>query len=116
MAVLVEGTNQVLLAGRLSAPAEERVLPSGDQLVTFRLVVDRPTGSAGRLRGSPVDTLDCVAWRGDVRRRALTWRPGDVLEVHGALRRRFWRGERGAVSRTEVEVARARRLSGVVEE
>jgi len=33
-----------------------------------------------------------------------------VLEVEGALRRRFWRMGAGAASRSEVEVLRVRRL------
>ena len=46
--------NEVRLCGRLAAEPEERVLPSGDSLVTFRLVVARPAsrrrGPAGRTR------------------------------------------------------------------
>ena len=101
--------NEVLLVGRLAAAPEERVLPSGDALVTWRLVVPRP--APAREGGATVDTLDCAAFRADVRRGASRWSPGDVIEVSGALRRRFWRGAAGASSRTEVEVAAARRLS-----
>ena len=34
--------NDVTLVGRLAAPAEERTLPSGTVLVTFRVIVGRP--------------------------------------------------------------------------
>ena len=34
--------NQVTLLGRVSAPPEGRDLPSGDRLVTLRVIVDRP--------------------------------------------------------------------------
>ncbi|MEZ5116502.1 MAG: single-stranded DNA-binding protein [Candidatus Nanopelagicales bacterium] len=105
--------NEVSLVGRLAASAEQRELPSGDTLVTFRLIIDRPEGrssSGGRSARSPkVDTVDCAAWRADVRRAALRWVPGARVEVHGALRRRFWRTAAGAASRVEVEVASARR-------
>jgi single-strand DNA-binding protein len=37
--------------------------------------------------------------------------PGDIVEVRGSLRRRFWRAGPGAVSRTEVEVVRLRRVA-----
>jgi single-strand DNA-binding protein len=108
-----EPRNEVLLVGRLSAPPEERSLPSGDVLVSFRVVVDRPPI---RRRSAPgrtttVDALECVVWTGPLRRAALGWRPGDVLELEGALRRRFWRVPTGASSRYEVEVSRARRVS-----
>lgn len=104
--------NEVVLVGRVAAPADERELPSGDLLATFRLVVDRPPEpplSAGR-RVS-VDTFDCAAWGAGVRRTARALGAGDVVEVHGALRRRFWRAGAVPASRCEVEVDVLRRLS-----
>ncbi len=112
----VEHRNEVVLAGRLAAAPEVRTLPSGDLLTSFRLVVGRPPAARGRSgrepspRPVPVDTLDCVAWRSAVRRSASGWLPGDILEVTGALRRRFWRSPGGTASRCEVEVVAARRL------
>jgi single-strand DNA-binding protein len=104
--------NELVLVGRLAAAAEERTLPSGDVLVSWRIVVDRPAQSRPDGRRAPsVDALDCVTWRSTVRRSVLSWAPGDTIELSGALRRRFWRGERGPVSRTEVEVSQARRLA-----
>lgn len=103
--------NEVSLAGRLAAPAEEKELPSGDVMATFRVVVARPPARKPAQRAPTIDTIDCVAWRGDVRRTVLGWGAGDVVEVTGALRRRFWRAGAGAVSRTEVEVAKAKRLA-----
>jgi len=101
------GRNEVVLVGRLSAPPEERELPSGDAVVSWRLVVRRPPTSRP---GAPsVDTIDCSSFRSDVRRAAARWSTGDELEVIGALRRRFWRSGTGPASRTEVEVLKARR-------
>lgn len=110
----LETRNEVVLVGRVAAPAEERTLPSGDVIVTWRLIVDRPPG--GRtlpqgVRASTIDTLDCVAWTAGPRRKALGLAAGDVVTVTGALRRRFWRAGAGAVSRCEVEVATVKRLS-----
>lgn len=97
--------NEVRLVGRLAAEAEDRELPSGDSLVTFRLVVDRPEGGASRQK---VDALECAAWGARVRRSVTSWRPGDTVEVSGSIRRRFFRTPAGAASRVEVEVATAR--------
>lgn len=99
--------NEVLLRGRLAAAAESRELPSGDLLVTFRVIVDRARADGERLR---VDTIDCTAWTARVQRSAVAWQPGDRVEVGGSLRRRFRRAAEGATSRVEVEVRRARRL------
>src|SRR5512134_1062903 len=104
--------NEVRVVGRLAAPAFERQLPSGDQLVVWRVVpraVPAVAAVAGH-RPATVDTLDCVGRLDDVRERALSWSTGDVVDVSGALRRRFWRGAAGPVSRCEIEVRSAIRL------
>ena len=104
--------NEVTLVGRVAAAPEQRELPSGDVLTTFRVVVDRPPRVLPEgVRPVSVDTLDCVAWTPALRRAVGAWQPGDVVQVEGALRRRFWRSGAGAVSRTEVEVTRAKRLA-----
>lgn len=109
--------NEVVLVGRLAAVPDVRTLPSGDQLASFRLVVGRPADAGGRsarsltARPVTVDTLDCVSWRGKVRRSVVGWGPGDIVEVTGSLRRRFWRAGAGTASRCEVEVAGVRRLN-----
>jgi single-strand DNA-binding protein len=98
--------NEVRLTGRLSTYVDERVLPSGDEVVSWRLIVDRPAD--GERAG--IDAIDCVAFATRLRRAAVKWQPGEVIEVEGALRRRFWRNDSGTASRFEVEVSRAARL------
>jgi single-strand DNA-binding protein len=126
--------NDVVLVGRVSAEPSPRVLPSGDELLSWRLVVGRVTVgrvTVGRATGSPatgsraagskpattnaptIDTIDCIAYKAAVRRLAARCVGGEILEVHGALRRRFWRGANGLASRYEVEVFAAKRLSPV---
>lgn len=102
--------NEVTLCGRVAAPAEERELPSGDSLVTARIIVDR---DAATLRNSAqrVDTIDCMAWLARVQRTMRAWQPGDTVHIEGSIRRRFFRSQAGPVSRVEVEVKRAKRLA-----
>ncbi len=105
----VTDTNRVTLTGTVAAAPQVRVLPSGDELVTVRVVVRRPPSTR---EGAPtVDTVDCAAWRAAPRRSVARWVPGDRVAVEGALRRRFWRTPAGPASRYEVEVERARRLA-----
>jgi single-strand DNA-binding protein len=99
----IDPVNEVRLVGRLSGEPEEREMPSGDTLRSFRLVVEREAGAAPRSRQRH-DTLDCVVWGGRVKRSVGTWRSGDVVEVTGAIRRRFYRAGAGPVSRVDVEV------------
>jgi single-strand DNA-binding protein len=95
--------NEVVLVGRLSTTAEERELPSGDVVVSWRLVVERPPDA----ERNGIDVLDCAAFGARVRRAAMKWQPGTQIQVEGALRRRFWRSPSGTASRYEVEVSRA---------
>jgi single-strand DNA-binding protein len=103
-----EDRNEVRLVGRVSGAPERRSLPSGDELVSMRLVVSRrPTG---------VDTLDISVGpapppgarrrEGQVGRRLLATaerlEPGDRVEVRGSLRRRWW--GTGGVRQSRVEV------------
>lgn len=110
--------NEVVLVGRVSSAPAERALPSGDVLLTWRVVVERPlevpskrSADGGAERRTPtVDALDCVARAAGVRRTVGGWSEGDVVHVEGALRRRFWRGPSGLSSRHEIEIRTARRL------
>ncbi|HWB66064.1 MAG TPA: single-stranded DNA-binding protein [Mycobacteriales bacterium] len=102
---LTEHRNDVTLVGRLADAPAPRSLPSGDELVSWRLIIERP---AEATRGG-VDVIDCTAWKARLRRTALHWDAGDLVEVSGALRRRFWRGPGGLQSRCEIEAGTATR-------
>jgi single-strand DNA-binding protein len=96
-----EPLNEVRVRGRWVG-AQERQLPSGDELVVARVVVPRPAGG--------VDTLDCAVWAPALRRRAMGLADDALVEVSGSLRRRFWRTPGGPASRYEVEVNAIRRV------
>jgi single-strand DNA-binding protein len=102
------GDNEVFLRGRLAAPAEIRTMPSGDQLCAFRLTVLRPPGDRAK-----VDSIDCASTNSRVRRSVGAAAPGEVLEVTGALHRRFWRSPAGLGSRYEVAVLKIKRRGNV---
>ena len=104
-----DARNEVSLCGRVSILPEERDLPSGVTIVTGRIVVERD--QAARKRSSQrVDTFDLVAWTARPQRAMRSWQPGDVVAVDGAVRRRFFKGASGSVSRVEVEVRSARKV------
>lgn len=97
-----EFQNRVQLVGRISQAPEERVLPSGDSVWTFRVVVPRRR-AAGKSRQS-VDALECAAWTSRARRSVRSWAVDDVVEVSGELHRRFFRAGGTVASRVEVEM------------
>jgi single-strand DNA-binding protein len=92
--------NNVALTARVTSEAEHLDLPSGDSLVKFRVVVPRykPTTKA------TVDTIDCVSFKPVVKRKASSIAVGDIVDISGAIRRRFWKSGAGVASRVEVEV------------
>ncbi len=104
------GLNIVMLRGRLSRPAELRVLPSGDRLVALELSVPR---SGGKTESVPVVWHDPPAAAQDLD-------VDQAVVVLGRVRRRFFRAGGATQSRTEVvaetviparQVKRARSLA-----
>ena len=99
--------NSVHLVGRVTATGEPRELPSGDTVLTMRVVVPRAqrrdTARAG------VDTIDVACWTAAARRSASRCEVDDHVEVEGALRRRFFRAGGAVASRYEVEARRVTR-------
>jgi len=84
--------NLVVVHGRLTRPAELRVLPSGDRLVTLELSIPRP---GERAESVPVSWSDPPAWATDL--------DVDVqVVVVGRVRRRFFGAGGLTRSRTEV--------------
>ncbi len=106
-----EHASGVVLTGRVTTGPEERVLPSGDRVVSFRVSVPRRPTPLGRGSRQRSDWIDCVTGSARCRRSVLRWSVGDVVEVEGVLRRRFLRAPGPAGStRLEVEMLAGRRL------
>ena len=95
--------NDVLLRGRVSAPATTKELPSGDKVVEFRLIITRESREG-------VDTLDIAAWSAKSRKIALTLDSDEWIEVSGSIHRRFWQSPGGVASRWQVAAAEILRL------
>jgi single-strand DNA-binding protein len=95
--------NDLLLRGRVSAEAIEKLLPSGDKVVEFRLIVTRQ-------KRDGVDTLDIAAWSSKSRRSALSLKPNEWVEIAGAVHRRFWQSPGGLASRWQVEALEITRI------
>jgi single-strand DNA-binding protein len=98
-----DSVNAVRLSGRVSAAPDARMLPSGDEVVSFRLVVPR-SASARRRSKQSVDTIECSAWTAKLRRSVRRLDAGDVVTVTGELRRRFTRGAGGPMSWVNVDL------------
>ena len=118
------GRNEVSLEGAVSSSPVTKTLPSGDEVVEFRIVIDRlrsnkPIQSrrlvtdeadeedSGEVKTRKarreVDSLEIAAWRSRERRMALKLQPGDWVSIQGSVHRRFWTSPRGLASRWQIE-------------
>ncbi|CAB4861558.1 MAG: single-stranded DNA-binding protein [Actinobacteria bacterium] len=95
--------NDLLLRGRVSAPAVTKELPSGDKVVEFRLIITRE-------KRDGVDTLDIAAWSAKSRRFAMNLKTDEWIEVSGSVHRRFWKSATGVASRWQVEAIEMARI------
>lgn len=103
--------NIVALRGRLSRPAEERILGSGTRLVAYEVTV--PDRNGGRAETVPVVWFDAPTG-------GLIDGDTEVVVV-GRVRRRFFRAGGATGSRTEVvadtviPASRAKRVATALE-
>jgi single-strand DNA-binding protein len=101
--------SEATVVGRRGARVDQRVLPSGDTVTIFTVVVDRTAKGRGS-SGVQVDSIACQTFRTTVARRLDSLAEGDWIRVDGALRRRFWRSGAGLGSAMEVDVRRLERV------
>lgn len=122
---MAPSVNEVRLVGRVSGAPQPRTLPSGDEVVQLRLVVRRPperghsrstrgpAGPGGDAVSRPVvDTIDVSCWSPLTRRAVGKLADGDMAEIEGSLRRRFYRAGPAVQSRYDVVAAKVRRTKG----
>ena len=105
---LPHSENSVTLVGRLSATVSERELPSGDNVTSFSVIVDRPPRD--RRGKTTVDLIPCQTFSVSIGARVFRLEPGDWIQVTGALRRRFWRSSESAQSALEVQATSVRKV------
>ena len=103
-----EAVNEVRLVGRLAADPQLRELPSGDTVWNLRVVVERAVLPGKEKPRQRVDSLECAVWSGRLKKQVEKWEAGYIVEVSGALRRRFFRAGGATASRVEVELTGGR--------
>lgn len=101
-----EWTNSVHLVGRVTSTAEDVQLPSDTILTRFRIVVPR----AKPTTKTTVDTIDLVAMKAGLQKRARNLELGDIIDVQGQIRRRFWKAGNSVASRVEIEISSLSKL------
>ncbi len=99
--------NKVEITGRLGSNVTTRILPSGDEVTSFTVIVERPEKE--RVGSTKVDTIPCQTFRVSVASKVSGLDVGTVVTARGVLRRRFWKVPSGLGSAMEVEVRSLKR-------
>lgn len=84
--------NKVVLCGRITTTPELRITPSGLNVTSFFLAVNRK-GKQGE--EETADFIPCVAWRGTAEFICKYFRKGSALCITGAIQTRKWQDQRG---------------------
>ncbi len=96
----VEHVNEIVLVGRLSGAPEWREMTGDEQVAVWRLIVEHRNARSPQ---DAIDTIRCVTYDPAIQQDVRTWAHGDVIEVRGSLRHRFWRSPTGPRGLYEVE-------------
>jgi single-strand DNA-binding protein len=99
--------NNVSITGRLGSNVTVRNLPSGDEVTSFTVIVERPEKE--RVGSTKVDSIPCQTFRVSVASKVLGLDSGTLVTAQGVLRRRFWKVASGLGSAMEVEVRSLKR-------
>ncbi len=98
----MRGFNKVVLMGNLTRDPELRTIPSGQQVVSFSLAVNRSWRNADGQQQEAVDYIDCNAWGKPAEIINQYTRKGSGILVSGRLQQRSW--EQDGQKRSKVEV------------
>ena len=90
--------NLVVLTGRLTADVELKVTPSGKNVCSFSIAVDRGYGE-----NKTTDFINIVAWNGSAEFVSKYFRRGDMIGIEGSIVTRKYTDKNGN-NRTVFEV------------
>ncbi len=86
--------NKVILGGRLTSDPELKSTPSGVQVTSFSIAVNRP--HKGKDGEGKADFISVTAWRGTAEFICRYFKKGSSICVVGNLQTRTWTDQQGA--------------------
>ncbi len=87
--------NKVILAGRIVADPELKQTPSGANVVTIRLAVNRSFRSRDAQQQNEADFFNVTAWQNTAEFIAKYFRKGSAICVCGRIQNRSWIDQNG---------------------
>jgi single-strand DNA-binding protein len=99
---MARGFNKVVLMGNLTRDPELKSIPSGQQVTSFSLAVNRTWNNANGEKQEAVDYIDCNIWGKPAEIINQYMSKGSAILVSGRLQQRSW--EQDGQKRSKVEV------------
>ena len=100
----MRGFNKVVLMGNLTRDPELRAIPSGQNVCSFSLAVNRTWKNASGEQQEAVDYIDCNIWGKPAEIINQYMKKGSGILVSGRLQQRSWEQEGQKRSKVEVVV------------
>ena len=99
---MARGFNKVVLMGNLTRDPELKSIPSGQQVTSFSLAVNRTWNNANGEKQEAVDYIDCNVWGKPAEIINQYMSKGSAILVSGRLQQRSW--EQDGQKRSKIEV------------
>ena len=101
---IMRGFNKVVLMGNLTRDPELRTIPSGQNVTSFSLAVNRTWKNSNGEQQEAVDYIDCNIWGKPAEIINQYMSKGSGILVSGRLQHRTWEQEGQKRSKVEVVV------------
>lgn len=100
----MRGFSKAIIAGNVTRDPEVRTTPSGSQVCSFTIAVNRSYRGNDGAQQDSVSYLDCVAWGKSGETINQYIRKGSALLVSGRLEQRSWDDKNTGQKRSRVEI------------
>lgn len=100
----MRGFSKAIIAGNVTRDPEMRTTPSGAQVCSFSVAVNRTFKDSSGNQQDQVSYIDCVAWGKSGELIAQYTKKGSSLLVSGRLEQRSWEDKNSGQRRSRTEV------------
>ena len=100
----MRGFSKAIVAGNVTRDPEMRTTPSGAQVCSFTIAVNRVYRDSGGNQQDQTSFIDCVAWGKSAEIIAQYVKKGSGLLVSGRLDQRSWEDKTTGQKRSRVEI------------
>lgn len=101
---MARGFSKAIITGNVTRDPELRTTPSGAQVCSFSVAVNRNYRDNNGAQQETVSFIDCVAWAKSAEIIAQYAKKGTAILVSGRLEQRSWDDQKTGQKRSRVEI------------